>query len=138
MFTCSSAIVQDLFSLGKKATITTMRKTILILAILGTIVSIILQDLFISTYIFASFILSLAVIVMISWIRKRIRQTTILYGFYVGIIGTIALLFIYGLFLGGIQPALVVYAIALTLIGLLIGGIVSHFKKLKRRKLLEA
>jgi Na+/proline symporter len=135
IFTGSSAIVQDFFKLAKKKIVKNLKKTIFILAVIGTLISILLQDLIISTYIFASFLLVLAISVMATWLHKKIKQRTLFIGAIIGVASTIALLIYFLGFVGEVQPFLVVIAIVATIIGLIIGGIVS--KLTSKRKTIK-
>lgn len=128
-FDGSSVIVQDFFDFDKKKTIKSIKRTIFVLAVLGTLISILIQNLVISTYIFVAFILVLATVVISTWIRKRLQPLTLTVGFIVGIVSMAFLLIYYMLFTEGIIPEVAVMGILLTLLGLIIGGIVSYFKK---------
>lgn len=129
LFTPASAIVQDFFNWDKQKIVKNIRKTILVLAILGTLATILIQNLMVSTYIFVSFILVLAIIVIATWIKKSIKPTTLLPGFILGLIGLITILVYYLAFVGQIEITLVMATIGCTIIGLIIGGIISCFKK---------
>jgi len=135
-FTGSSAIVQDFFNFDKKKTVKSIKKTIFILAILGTLISILIQSLIISTYIFVVFVLVLGTVVISTWIRKRIKPLTLTFGFAVGIISIIFLLVYYMAFAGGVIPEIAVMGILLTILGLLVGGGVSYFKYRKKQPIL--
>jgi len=126
IFTASSGIVQDLFN--RKKDVKMMRTTIVILTILTAVLAIILKKLVISTYIFVTVILALGAVVIATWIRKKIKETTLLIGFIIGIKAIIALLVVYALTVG-IQPTLAVIGLLATIIGLFIGGLYSKIMK---------
>jgi Na+/proline symporter len=127
IFTAASSIVQDFFEWNKKTTIKNIRKVIFTLAIIGTIISIWIQNLIIGSYIFVAIIVVLATPVIATWINKKIKQRTLLWGFSVGTIGfTIFLIKT----ISNITPTIVIVALSSTLIGLSIGGIISIFEKL--------
>lgn len=127
IFTTASCIIQDFTNWSKKETIKQIRRVTILLAIIGTLLAIMLQDLVISTYVFAGFILVLATVVISTWIRKKIKRLTIISGFLVGIIGVVSLLIYYLGFAGGVKPVLVVIGILLTLGGLILGKIIASF-----------
>ena len=129
IFTGASAVVQDWFDWDKKKTVRNIRKVIFGLAVLATILAIVMQDLVVSTYIFVSFIIVLAVCVIATWARKNIKSSTLVSGFFVGLVGIIGLLSYYLLVVGEVQPVLVIAGLGLTIVGLLIGGIYSWAKK---------
>ena len=125
IFTGASVIVQDFFDWDKRQTVKNMRKVIFILAVLGTLISILIQSLILGSYIFVAALVILAIPVIATWIKKSIRQRTLIYGFIFGIIGfTIFLIKT----LDNISPTIVVVALLSTIVGLVIGGIVSIFK----------
>lgn len=126
LFTGSSIIVQDFYNWSKQKTVKNLKKVIFVLGIIGMLIAILIQDLVLSSYIFIAFILILAVIVISTWVRKKIKPLTLIFGFIIGIVSIIFLLIYYLVFAGGLQPIMVVYGIVLTIIGLIIGGIVSR------------
>lgn len=130
-FTGSSAIVQDFFKLSKRQVVKNIKKTIFILAILGTLISIWIQSLVIGTYIFVALVLVLATIVLATWIRKKFRPLTLTIGFMVGIVSIIFLLVYYMIFAREVIPEIAIMGILLTLFGLFIGGVISYFKERK-------
>jgi Na+/proline symporter len=128
IFTESSSLVQDFFNWGKSRIVKNLKKVIFVFAIVGTLIAILIQDLIVSTYIFVAFYAVLAIPVMATWIKKNIRPRTLVYSFVFGILGVI-LFIILNLSNGEISPTIVIEAIGSSLIGLIIGGIVSAFKK---------
>jgi SSS family solute:Na+ symporter len=129
IFTGASAVIQDFFDWDRKKTVKYIRRVVFVLAVLATLISIWIQDLVLSAYIFVSFILALAIIVFATWFRRKIKQATLMVGLSIGVISIIALLIYFILFAGGVRPVIAVIALATTIIGLLIGGIVSYFRK---------
>jgi SSS family solute:Na+ symporter len=129
VFTGASSIVQDFFRWDKEKTVKYIRGAVLILAVLATLISILIQDLIVSAYIFASFVLALAVIVVTTWIRRKVKSSTLITGFLIGVFATIFLLFYYSIFVGEIQPGLVIVALLATIVGLLIGGVISFIRR---------
>jgi len=129
VFTGASIIIQDFYDWDKIKTVKVMKKIIVVLGVIGTLIAILIQDLVLSTYIFISFMIVLAVVSMATWIKKNVKPTTLIYGFTIGIASIICLLVYYFVFVGDIQPAIVVLGILFTLIGLGIGALVSKNKR---------
>lgn len=128
IFTGASSITQDFFDWDKKTTVKYLKKVIFGLAIIGTIIAILLQNLIIGSYIFVASLVILSVTVIATWIKKDIKQRTLLWGLIVGLLGFFFYL-VYSLLKGDIQPVIAIVALGFSIIGLVIGGIVSHFKK---------
>lgn len=128
IFTAASSIVQDFVRENKERVVRHIRITIVVLAILATIVSIALQSLIIATYIFVAILVVLAVAVMATWIKRSVRQRTLLIGFIFGLIGYFIYVII-SLSKGDVQPIIVIYTIIATLIGLLVGLVISLVKR---------
>ena len=126
IFTGASVIVQDFFNWDKKETVKNIRKVIFILAVIGTLIAILIQSLIIGSYIFVAALVILAIPVIATWIKKSIKQRTLIYGFTFGVIGFILFLI---KTIKNITPTIVIVGIISTLIGLGIGAIVGFFKK---------
>ncbi len=129
IFTGASSIIQDFFNWDKRKTVRGIKKVIFCLAILGTIVAILIQNLVISSYIFISCVTVLSVVVITTWIKKKTKPLTLSIGFLIGLFCLASILIYFGLFAGGIKPILAIFALLSTIIGLLIGGAISFFKK---------
>jgi len=84
LFTGASAIIQDWFDWDKKRVIRGLKKVIFVLAVVGTLTSIIIQDLIIGSYIFVALSAVLAVVVIATWVNRRISQGTLIWGLSVG------------------------------------------------------
>lgn len=117
------------FEWSKEKIVKNIRRVIFILAVLGLFASILIKDLIIGSYLFVAFAVVLAVPVMATWIKKEIKQKTLMFGFTFGIIGLIGYMVINLISGGGIQPMIVMAALGSSLIGLLIGAIVSKFSR---------
>jgi Na+/proline symporter len=131
IFTGSSAIIQDFFDWDKKKTVKNIKKVIFLFAVVGTAISIIIQDLILGTYIFVAFYAVLAMPVIYTWINKKIKQRTLLLSFIFGILGTLAFLII-SLSKGEITPTVVMAAIGSSILGLIIGSVISLYQKKKQ------
>lgn len=128
IFTAGASLVQDFFEWDKKKTVKLLRKVILILAILATILSILIQDLIIGSYIFVSFVVVIAIAVLATWVKPTIKERTLVLEFIFGMVGMISFV-MYGLTSGGITPSLVIEVLVSSLLGLIIGGIYSLIRK---------
>ncbi|MDP3881380.1 MAG: sodium:solute symporter family protein [Nanoarchaeota archaeon] len=128
IFTAGASLIQDFFDWDKRRVVRALRKVIFVLAILATLISIWIQDLIIGSYIFVSFVVVIAIAVLATWIRPSIKEKTLVTEFIFGMIGMIAFV-IYGLLSGGITPSLVIGVLGSSLLGLLIGGIISKLTK---------
>ena len=122
IFTASSAIIQDFFSFSKEKTIKYMKVVIFLLSIFAFLVSILIQDALIGTYIFIAFVMPLSVCVIASWINSRIKQRTILFGFIFGLVFSLGFM-IKTLLEGNIEPSIVLVGIVGTIFGLFFGKI---------------
>ncbi len=131
IFTASSSAVQDFFKREKKETVSLIRKALVIFTVFGALVAIIIQDLVISTYIFVAFYSVLAIPIIATWIRGRIKSISLILGFLFGIIATVILLLIY-LPKGEVSASIVMIAIASTIVGLLLGGLSYVPKRMKK------
>jgi len=122
IFTASSAIIQDFFSFSKEKTIKYMKVVIFLLSIFAFLVSILIQNALIGTYIFIAFVMPLSVCVIASWINSGIKQKTILFGFVFGLIFSLGFM-IKTLLEGNIEPSIVLVGIVGTILGLFVGKI---------------
>ncbi len=135
IFTGVSSLVQGFSkSEDKEKIVKDIKKVILGFGIIGVILSILIQNLVIGTFLVNSFVAVLAVMVISTWIKKTIRQRTLIYGFVVGILSTTIFL-IMNLLEGEVSPTIMLVGITGSLLGLSIGGIVS-FVKVKNKKVI--
>ncbi|MBW2990834.1 sodium:solute symporter family protein [Candidatus Woesearchaeota archaeon] len=128
IYTGASALIQDFFNWAKQKIVNNIKKVIFIFAIIGTLIAISIQNLIIGSYLFASFYTVLSLPVIATWIKSKIRARTIIISFITGILG-VAIFLVISLSMGEITPTIVLVAIASSILGLLIGGIVSFIKK---------
>jgi len=128
IYTAASSIVQDFFNWDKQKTVKNIRKVIFLISLIALAIAISIQSIITGTFIFIALVMVLAVPVIATWIKKDIKQRTLLFGFIIGL--SISVLFtIYNLIKGDLQPTIVVISLAAGIIGIAIGGIVSFFKK---------
>lgn len=128
IFTASSSAIQDFFHGEKKRIVSLIRKALFVFTLLGAVIAIAIQNLVISGYIFAAFYSIIAIPTIATWIRKKIKPLSLILGFLFGLIITVLLL-IFSLSKGEISPSIVLIAIASTIVGLLLGGLINKFKK---------
>ena len=112
----------------KEEVVKNIKKVLFVFSIIATLTAILIKSLIISAYIFVAFYIVIAIPVLATWIKKSIKQTTLITSFIFGIVGVIALLLYYSLVAGGITPTLVISAIGFSIVGLIIGGIISKVK----------
>lgn len=128
IYTASSALVQDFFKLNKKQTVGYIKKVIFILSLLGLVTAIVVQSIIIGTFIFVALVMVLAAPVILTWIKRDVKQTTLLFGFAIGLLLSIAFM-VFNLIKGSIEPTIIVVALGSTILGLVIGGIVSKVRQ---------
>jgi len=126
-FTAASSIVNDFVKSTRKDMVKRMRIVITLVLILAVITAIAIQDLILGTYIFISLSMVLSVVVLATWIKKSIKQRSLLFGFIIGIMASLVFLII-GIVKGDVSPTIVVVSLIASVIGVVIGGIVSLFK----------
>lgn len=127
-YTAASSFVQDFFKkLSKKQTVTAIKWAISVFVVLGALVAILLQDLVLGAFIFVSYLVILAVPTLLTWIKPKVKPTTLSTGIIFGIIA-LTILTIYQAITTVITPLIVLEAIGISIVGLIIGAIVSKFK----------
>ncbi len=126
-FTASSSVAQDFFK--KREPVSTLRYALVGVILVSVIITILTENLVITTYIFSAFFMALAVPIIASWVNKKISPITIAVGLAFGMLSTIAIISSLLLLSIPIEPALAVIILCLTIVGLIIGAIVNHVKK---------
>ena len=125
VYTASSAVVQDFGRyVSQERTVAYIRIVIAITLVLSTVVAILVQDLIKVSFIFASFVVVLAVPTLVTWVRPAVTALTLNIAF---IIGTVLLVVIaIADFTGGtLSPAIVLKGVGGSVIGLTVGVLVS-------------
>jgi Na+/proline symporter len=130
-YTASSAFVHDFFkNLSKENTVSFIRVSIAGTIVISTIISIFLQDLIQASFIFAAFVVVLAVPTIITWIRPQVKRRTLNSTLVVGT--TLLVIFIaLGLAQDDLNPTIIIKGIAGSLAGLAIGFVYSKFSNEK-------
>jgi len=126
-YTGASSLVQDFFKkLSKNSTVKAIKLAVTLLIVLGAAVAIILQDLVLGAFIFASYVVILAVPTLLTWIKPKVKGTTLSVGIIFGIIVLTALT-IFEAVNGTLAPPIILKAIGISIVGLVIGAISSKF-----------
>ncbi|MFQ5620780.1 MAG: sodium:solute symporter, partial [Candidatus Nanoarchaeia archaeon] len=127
-YTAASSFVQDFFKgLSKKGTVRAIKWALLAVVALGSIVAVLLQDLIIGGFLFASYAMILAIPVLATWIKPTIHRTTLNVSLLLSLV-VLTVLVIQGLVAGTIEPTILLKAIGLSLLGLVLGAIASKYK----------
>jgi len=128
-YTACSSFIQDFFrKLSKKKTVIAIKKAIVGCILLASIVAIIIQDLVLGAFIFIGYVILLAIPTIATWIKPSINKTTLNVALIFGIV-VLTFFVIQRAIKGVLDPKIILLAIGISLIGLLIGAIVSKFKK---------
>ena len=128
IFTASSAVIQDFFVWNKKKTIKYMKWIMFFTTLIATIIVIIIKEVIQGGLIFVSFTIVLAVPILATWIRSKIKESTLLFSFIIGLVGLISFIIIQ-LMRDGIEPTIAIAALGFGILGLVIGGIYSKIRK---------
>ena len=127
LFTTTSSVIQDFFSFStKKKTVQAMKKTSIILTVIAVLIAIAIQDIVISSYVFASFMIVLSIPVLATWINKDVSKKTLTGGFVFGLLALITA-WTYMAIIGRIEMVAVIAVLAATILGLFIGKISKFF-----------
>jgi len=128
IYTASSAFIQDFFNLRKRVTVTGIRITMALITVAAGVVAILIQDILQAGFLFISLGTLLSTIIFATWIKRSITERTLLFGFIIGFL-CLSVVTIVMFIQGEIQPTIAIVALGAALLGLMIGGIVSVFKK---------
>ena len=128
-FTASSSFVQDYLSkrLSKAEIVRLTRWFLAVMVVLCTIVALLLQSVVLTTYIFVAFAAVLAVPVIASWIRPKMKTKTMEWSLIVGLV----LLVVFGALevaSGGITSMMILKGIISGLVGLGVGAAVANIR----------
>ena len=128
-YTAASAFIHDFFkSLPKEKTVSFIRISIAGTIVIATLIAIFLQDLIQAAFIFAAFVVVLAIPTIITWIRPGVKPRTLNSTLVIGT--TLLVIFMaIGLAQGNLTPKIVVKGMAGSLIGLVIGFLYSKVSR---------
>jgi len=126
-YTAASSFVQDFFKkLSKENTVKAIKLAVTLFVLLGATVAILLQDLVLGAFIFASYITILAVPTLLTWMRPKVKPMTLSIGIIFGII-VLTILTIFEAINETLAPPIILKAIGISIVGLVIGAISSKF-----------
>jgi len=133
VYTASSSIVQDFFrKYTKSQTVSAIRLAMFGILASATIITIVLADLIQASFIFAAFVTVLAIPTIATWIKSSIKPITLNTSFLIGII--VLVLFIITDFMqNNLTPSIAIKGMGGSILGLIIGSIISAFKKTNSR-----
>jgi len=127
IFTGASAVVQDFFDWDKKKVVHNIKWVMFGFAVLGMVVSILIQSLLVGSYIFVAVSIVLACCVLATWIKGNVSEVALISGFVFGLAGFLIFLM---LTIGEeISPNIVAVSFVSTLFGIGIGGIIAVLRK---------
>ena len=131
VYTASSSFVQNFLRKANKSKIVSkIRLTIFAMTAIATYLAITIANLIEASFIFAAYVVVLAIPVLATWIKKSIQPMTLNITFLIGL-ATLTIFVIIDFNNNILTPAIVLKGIAGTLLGLIIGSIVSYFKRNK-------
>ena len=126
IFTWSSLIVQDFFDLNKEGTVKMMKKVIIWFTLLALIISILIQDLIVWSYIFASLVVVLAIWWLSTWINEDIKEKTVISWFIFWIFWVLVFL-IFSMMNWNITPTIVLIWLISSTVWILVWWIYSKY-----------
>lgn len=128
LYTAASAIIQDFSKSDSEKTVRNIKKTIFILSILAVIIAILIQSLIVGTFIFVALVMVLSVTVILTWIKKNVKERTLVFGFVIGLFVSIGFM-VFSALRGSLQPTVIIVSLIAGVLGLIIGGLVSLVKR---------
>lgn len=128
MFTSASSVTQDFIERGsglkKENLAKTMRIIMSIMMVLGVSMALLLRDVVDTTFFFVSLTMSLGFLVLILWIYPKLNKYSVSLSILFCLVGVI----VPSIFVG-ISTDLVIYAIALCIGGVVVGGVYYQIKR---------
>lgn len=133
MFTASASVTQDFLEkagLTKKENLRkTMRWSMLGLMVLGVILALVLRDIVDATFFFVSLTMSLGLLVLVLWIYPKLSRLSVALSILLCLIGVIIPAIVVG-----ISEALVMWAFAACIAGIVLGGVIEAIRKSMGKK----
>lgn len=128
-YTASSSLIQDLIrGISKKKTVFLIRLCLIGVIAVGTLMSILIQDLLRASFIFVAFVVTLAIPTIATWIKPRINKATLDIALVFGTALLIVLVAL-GIAQNNLDPSITVKGIGSSLLGLFIGFVYSWARK---------
>jgi Na+/proline symporter len=131
VFTAASSFVHDFFKNHTKSqAVKRIQLAAIGITVIGGLLAILIQDLVLGAYIFASFGVLMAIPIMVTWMRPSVKGVTISVGI---VLSTVLLTFLTAYYaLGpGFEATIVLQAIGISLASLFIGGVASKVYALR-------
>ena len=126
--TGSASIIQDFLIENKVRTVHHFKIGILCFTLITGIVAIVFSNLVFVAYIASAFIGCLGVCVMVTWIKEKIKSSSLFYGLFIGAFGTFIIIIISLIKTGAVSPLYTIFSIILTLFGIILGSIIGGLK----------
>ena len=127
-YTASSSFVHDFLRLRKAKAVRAIKYALIVIVALGTIIAISIQDLILGSFIFASYVIILALPTLATWIKPTIKSTTISTAIVIGLIG-LTILTTVDVIQDNVTPLIIIKSLGISIVGLIIGAIASKFIK---------
>ncbi len=128
-YTASSSIVQDLIRpSNKERAVKLIRIVVTLVLIFCTIIAIVLSDLLKATYIFAGFLIAIAIPSIATAIRPSIKPRTVALSLILGIL-TIIFVVIVDVLRDNLEPILMLKGIIGSVLGLVIGYVITLIER---------
>ncbi len=133
IFTASSTFCQDylqkIYKLSSDKTMKAMKIFIIVFAILGALFSILIRSIVDVTFIFASLTLAIGIIVLFTWIKKKVSSLSI----NLTVVANIVVIII-AIVIIGINTRLILLGIVATTFFMFIGELISKFYNRQNHK----
>lgn len=130
LFTETSILLQDFYCkikiISKEKLVRLFRCVLLLLMIIGFVIALAVKSLINTAFIFSGFAGVIGITGMVSWLIKRVRGNTLIFGMVFGYLGTLIYILIFSA-----TETLVLKSIIFTILGFFVGGV---FNKLKMSK----
>jgi|ETN02SMinimDraft_2_1059926.scaffolds.fasta_scaffold13342_2 SSS family solute:Na+ symporter len=125
VFTAASSFVHDFFKNdSKRQAVKRIQIAAIGITIIGGLVAILIKDLVLGAYIFASFGVLMAIPILLTWMRPSVKGVTISVGIVLSTVLLCVLTAYYALG-PGFEATIVLKAIGISLVSLVIGGVAS-------------
>jgi SSS family solute:Na+ symporter len=128
-YTAASSFTHDFFKkCTKKQLVRIIKLTMTAVIAFSATIAVLVQDLLLGGYMFAGYAIVLAIPVIATWIRPKIKSTTLNTAIIFGTV-LLTLMIIKHAIAGTLSPTIVLIAISGSIVGLILGAIISFFKK---------
>jgi len=135
-YTASSSFIHDFFKkLSKRSTVLGIKFAIIGVIVFSSALAVLIQDLILGSFIFVGYVVILAIPTIATWIKPSIKRMTLNISLIIGIIGLTGII-TRDVMSGVLGPNMILFAIILSLVGLLIGSIYSLITKDKNKQII--